>query len=249
MLVGQRIADADGGVLAGDVQLHHLVLTQTDAAAPQQGGQALGLGGEGVCVVAVGDGDGAARLQQQLHGLVAQAAAQQQIVIGALLAALVQYVGTVAVHHDADGVHGAYRLRHNGGGEDHRRDGDHGDGADGGMIAHDVVHLPQGRGTQGVTAAGHQPSAAEGAPVGPDVGSDGVPGPGKAVAHCAHGADQGPSHDVGHIVDCLAHRGRRDAVPRLFRLQALRLCDDCLFHSTSQYSRPGRCSNRADNKN
>ena len=172
-----------------------------------------------------------------------------QIVIGALLAALVQYVGTVAVHHDADGVHGAHRLRHNGGGEDHRRDGDHGDGADRGMIVHDVVHLPQGRGTQGVTAAGHQPSAAEGAPVGPDVGSDGVPGPGKAVAHCAHGADQGPSHDVGHIVDGLAHRDRRDAAPRLFRLQALRLCDDCLFHSTSQYSRPGRCSNRADNKN
>ena len=137
----------------------------------------------------------------------------------------------------------------NGSGEDPRRGGDHGDGADRGMIAHDVVHLPQGRGTQGVTAAGHQPSAAEGAPVGPDVGSDGVPGPGKAVAHCAHGADQGPSHDVGHIVDCLAHRGRRDAAPRLFRLQALRLCDDCLFHSTSQYSRPWRCSNRADNKN
>ena len=146
VLVCEGVADADGGLVAGDVQLHHFVLAQTDAAALQQGGQALGLGGEGAGVLAVGDGDGAPRLEQQLHGLVAHAAAQQQIVIGALRAAVVQHMGTVAVHHDADGIHGADRLCGGCHGKDHGGGRDHGDDAERYMVTHNVAQLLQLRG-------------------------------------------------------------------------------------------------------
>ena len=244
VLVGQGVADTDGGLVAGDVQLHHLVLAQADAVAIQEGGQALGLGGVDAGLAVVLHGDGAAGGQDLLHGLVAQAAAQQQVVVGALLAALVQHMGAVAVHHDVDGVQRAHRLCGHGDGEDRRGDGDHGDDADGGVVAHDVVHLPQGRRAQRVAAGEHQPAAAEALIAAAGLGGHGVPGPGQTAADGAEGPEHGAARDVGRVVDGLAHGDRRDVPVGPAGLQALRLSVDGLFHSTSQYSRRERVLNR-----
>ena len=245
VLVGQRAADAQGQLVAGEIQLHHLVAAQPDAAALQKDRQALapGFGGDGMAVVVYRDG--AAGLEDILHGVAAaQAAAHGEVVTIQLRRVLRHHLRPGVGDEDADGV-----QRGGGGGQGHahedgRRQGGHG------RQAHQPV-VPQRRGKA------HQRRRVEKrAPALNKAGAEEVvihlflvcdhrvPCPCHPVAHGADAAAHKARKTVRGVVDGLAHGSGGQLGAAVYGGDAP-ACSFDSFHSTSQYGRPARFLNRA----
>ena len=242
MLVSQSAADADGQLVTGEVQLHHLVTAQLDAAAVQKSGQALGLGNGGDGLTIVGDGDAlpggqqvhAGRAALQVHA--AKTAAQGQVARVQLLRVLGHHVGAGAIHQNADGV-----QRGDGGVQRHAYE-DGGGQRGHGRQAHQPV-APQRR-----REARQGGAAEEGAPAGDKAGAEkvvihlllvsdhSVPRPGQPVTHGTDAAAHKARKTVRSVVDGLAHGNGSQFWAAAHRCGGPSHRFDS-FHSTSQYGR------------
>ena len=245
VLVGQGAADADGQLVAGEIQLHHLVIAEADAAALQKDRQALPGGDGGDDLPGVVDGDGVPGLQNILHGLVAaQTAPQGQIVPVQLLGVLRHHLRAVLLHKDADGVQRGGGRRQGYAHEDGGRQGDHTGEAHQPVVPQRRGEAHQRRGMEkGVPAPGK--AGAEKALIHLFlVGDHSVPCPCQPVTHGADAAAHKAHKTIRGVVDGLAHGNGVQLGAAAHRDRTPRHGFDS-FHSTSQYSRPAPSVNRA----
>ena len=189
--------------------------------------------------------DGAAGLEDILHGVAAaQTAAQGQIVAVQLRRVLGHHLGAGAGDQDADGVQrgggGGQRDAH----EDGRRQGGHGREAHQPVIPHRRGKAHQHRRMAKGAAASDKAGAQEFVIHLFLVGDHRVPCPCHPVAHGVDAAAHKARKTVRGVVDGLAHGNGGQPGAAVHRGDAPACCFDS-FHSTSQYGRPARFLNRA----